>query len=467
MHHRVNIMSQRLLVALTAGLALGCASPRLTAQEVIEPQPVPSVAVSRMPAEVETPPISPAVSPGPLSLDQCLALGFQHQPAIDAARASLSAAHSGQTALNRMIIPRLFTPDYRVRQQQACHGVAIAEAGLSQAEWETRYSITRNFYTVQYIRAQEAVINDVLNNLDIGYKRAVKLYESGDPKVKISKVDLETIELQYGLVNAKKSQVVNGMQKALAALREAMGLGHDYPLEIANVGLPAAYEVVKVAGKDAKGKESEKNEYRQLFQLNKTELVASALANRPEVAQASTANRITDLEIQAQQRIRGWKGNTFASAADIHAKPIPQGIFNNEYRPGAIGLEMPPMLVGRMRDRSQRAADFNQRAIAVVEKTTNLVTLDVEAQYLKWQEAVEEIKELSEILPLAKALPDRVQKLNAQEFTGSALIQANTTSVLVRTQLNDALHMHALALVGLERATAGAFRMHPLPVPTK
>ena len=27
--------------------------------------------------------------------------------------------------------------------------------------------------------------------------------------------------------------------------------------------------------------------------------------------------------------------------------------------------------------------------------------------------------------------------------------------------MNDAIHMHALALAGLERATAGAFRVYP------
>lgn len=461
-------MNRRLLIALTTSLTLVYASPWSFAQEATDPRLAAPVDVKDVAANEETPPISPLKSPGHMSLDQCIALGYQHQPALDAARASLSAARSGQSALNRMIIPRLFTPDYRIRLEQSCHGVNIAEAGLSQAEWETRYSITRNFYTVQFIRSQERVVGDVLNSLDIGYKRAKKLYESGEVDVRITKVDLETIQIQLGLVRGKKSQVDNGMQKALAALREAIGVGHDYPLEIAAVDLPAGYFVTKVAVKDEKGNVTEKNEYQQVFQLNKSELITAAIANRPELAQATLANRVTDLEIDAQRKIRGYKGITFGMGSDIHAKPIPQGIFNNEYRPGAIGLEMPPMLVGRMRDRAQRASDFNQRAIAVVEKTTNLVALDVEAQYLKWQEAVEEIRELMEILPIAQALPDKVHKLQPKEFTGSALIQANVTSVMVRTQLNDALHMHALALVGLERATAGAFRLHPLPgAPTK
>lgn len=479
---------RRRLVASLCGLAItGGLTQEASAQPPILPASssnvtaspsAPTSAATRT-TEETAPPASPVVSPGPMSLDACIDLGFRHQPAIDAAHASLSAARTGQSALNRLIIPRLFTPDYRIRQQQACHGVAIAEAGLTQAEWETRYSITRNFFTVQYIRAQEKVILEVLDNLTRSRKKAYDIYTKGGVDSKITLIDIEFLDVQLAQVTAKKSQVDNGKLKAIAALREAMGLNHDYPLEIAAVDLPPAVYVQKVPVKDdtgkpvvKDGKPLTKDVYHQLFQLNKSELIASALANRGELAQATLASRITDLEIQAQYRIWGWQGKTFASASDLHAKPIPQGIFNNEYRPGAIGFEMPVFLIGRKKDRAQRAADFAQRGNAVVDKATNLVSLDVEAQYLKWQEAADEVKELIAVQETAKNLPDRVLKLNPNEFTSTAVIQANMTAVMCRTQLNDAMHMHALALAGLERATAGAFRVYPIPeaplaMPTK
>lgn len=429
----------------------------------------------------EAPPISPAKSPGPLNLDDCLHLGLSHQPALDAARASLAAAQSGQRALDRMIIPRLIRRDFGIRREQACHGVTIANAGLTQAEWETRYAITRNFFTVQYIRSQDVVITDVLGSLNKSRERAQKIFDAGGVDAKITKIDLEFLDVQIAQVKTKKAQVDNGMLKALAALREAMGVAHDFPLEIAAVDLPpAVYAVKSPAGKvkkiveikDDKGKvvkkeeqfvDAFKSEYRIVWQMDREELIASALANRGEMVQAQTANRITDLEIAAQYRIAGWQAMTFAAGSDIHARPIPQGVFNNEYRPGAIGIEYSPFLFGRRNDRAARAADFNQRAVAVVEKTTNLVALDTEAQYLKWKEAAEEVRDLRGIEEIARGLPARVQALNPNEFTSQAIIQANVTSIMVRTNLNDAMHMHALALAGLERATAGGFRIYPIP----
>ena len=421
-----------------------------------------------------TPPISPAKSPGAMSLDACIELGFQYQPALAAARASLAASQSGQRGLNRMILPRLFTPDLGVRREQACHGVTIAEAALMQAEWETRYAITRNFFTVQYIRSQQVVVKDVLRSLEEGYKKAEKLYEAGDPAAKITKIDLDAIKIQIALVKGKKSQADNGMLKAKAALREAMGVGHDYALEIAPVDLPLAvypakYYEEKVKVLDDKGKDTSKTtrkelEYTPLFQIKKAELIEAAVANRGEMIQANAASRVTDLEVQAQGRIRGWQGRTFASGADPHTQPIPFSIFNTDYRPGAIGLEMPPMLAGRRWDRVQRARDLNDRASAVVEKTNNLVSLDVEAQYLKWREAVEEIQYLKEIYETAQELPEKVLKLvQEKDLTSTQIIQANMTAIMVRTSLNEEMHTHALALAGLERATAGAFRVYPIP----
>jgi hypothetical protein len=149
----------------------------------------------------------------------------------------------------------------------------------------------------------------------------------------------------------------------------------------------------------------------------------------------------------------------------VHAKLVPQSVYNGEYRPGGFPPEMPPMLVGRMRDRVRRAEDLSQRNAAVVDKAVSLVSLEVEAQYLKWREAVVEARELSAIQKLARELPARVYNLNPNEFTSDAVIQANMTAIMVRTQLNDAFHNHALALAGLERATAGAFRIYPVPAP--
>jgi hypothetical protein len=358
-------------------------------------------------------------------------------------------------------------PDLGVRRQQACLGVTIASASLTQAEWETRYAITRNFFTVQYIHSQQIVIGDVLNNLESSRAKAKRLYDSGDPKVKITKIDLEVLDVNMALVRNRKSQADNGLLKAIAALKEAMGLSCDYDLQIAAVGLPTEVYAIKkfVDEPDVKGKmvKREVTTYHRLYRINNKEMIAYALANRGEMVQASTAARVVDLEIDAQEKIRGYQGRTFAQGADLHVTPVPLLRANGEYVPGALAPEMPNMVAGRKKDRMARVSDFAARAAAVVDKTSSLVSLDVEAQYLKWQEAAEDIEELSAILALAKALPKKVQDLDPADFTASAVIQANITAVTVQSQLNEARHMHALALAGLERATAGAFRVYPVP----
>lgn len=421
------------------------------------------------------PPISPKVSPGPMSLDQCIELGFQHQPALAAARASLGAAESSQRAVNKLIIPRLVRKDLSIRREQACEGVTIAGAALTQAEWETRYAVTRNFFTVQYIRSQAVVIDEVLDNLGKSRDRAWKLFNSGDVNIKITRADIDALDVNIVLVKAKKGQIDNGMLKAFAALREAMGVAYDYPLEIAKVDLPAAvYEVKSFKLEkvyDEKGKDTGKTEkvptkeYFRLYQLKdkKTDLIAAAIANRGEMIQANAAQRVTQLEIQAQMKIFGYQGDTFARSGDIHVQPIPQGVANGEYRPGAFALEYPTTLAGRKRDRMDRAGFLNDRAVAVVDKAHNLVSLDVEAQFLKWQEAVTDIENLRGVEELARTLPKKAQEADPKNFTSQSVIQANITAIMVRTQLNDEMHVHALALAGLERATAGAFRIYPIP----
>ena len=428
--------------------------------------PSPQAIVFR-PAD-EAAPISPAQSAGPLSLEECVDLGMQYQPALHAARASLSATYAGKRGVDKLRLAALFAKDLDIRRKQACQGVTIAEAALLQAEWETRYAITRNFFTVQYIRSQQVVVDDVLINLTKGYTKAKRIVDSGEAKVQISQNDVDAIKVALAGVRGKRAQVKNGMEKALAALREAMGVRYDYPLEIAAVALPqAVYEIRTPDPKAPKVSTKDKVEYVQLYKLDKDSLVASALANRSEIVQANAASRVTQLEIKAQLKIWGFSGRTFAQGSDIHVQPVPQGIMNGEYRPGAFAPEYPTLLAGRKRDREQRARFLDERMSAVVDKAENLVSLDVVAQYLKWQESVEDIQELKSVYDLAQALPGKVMQMPEENLTGVAVIQSNMTAIQVRTQLNEEMHIHALALAGLERATAGAFRIYPIPAPPK
>ncbi len=381
---------------------------------------------------------APAARPAKLDLDGCMQLAMEHQPALHAAQASLAAAYSGSRGVNDIMFGRLLSPDLPIRRQQACLGINIAAAGLANAEWETRYAVRRTFYSVQYARQQLGVAGDALDKIESAYKRGEKLVGAGDPNIKVTNIDLKVLEVNKEFVRTKRAEAEVGIQKALAGLREAIGIGPDYPLDVAVAPLPPLVD-----------------------SLNKEELISQALANRAELQQALTAQEVTSLEISAQRRLFfRQQTKTFASGSDIHAKPIPTGVANGEYRPGAIGPEMPVFLYGPRRDRIDRAADFNDRAGAVVEKTENLIALEVEATYLKWLEASQNVRNLAKTPKMARDVGTDVQnRFNDGKATAEEYLRARTLEDQARALYNQALFEHAVALAGLERVTAGGYRI--------
>lgn len=375
---------------------------------------------------------------GQMTLDQAIEFGLQNQPALAAARASLAAAYSGQRGVEGIQFGRILSRDLPIRLQQACLGVSIAAAGLEHAEWETRYAVRRTFYSVKYARMQQAVVDEALRKIDDSYRQAEKLIGAGDPKFKVTRIDLDVLKINKEFVRTRKAEADVGILKAFAGLREALGVGPKYKLEIVDEPLPPYVE-----------------------SLNKDEMIAYARANRSELSQAMNINRVTELEIDAQRKKWfSFQNPTFAAGSDIHAKPIPQGIANGEYRPGAIGPEMPPFLIGKRQDRMQRAADLNDRSVAVVAKTENLIELEVEATCLKWLEAAQNVKNLAPTPGMAKKVADDVRlRFDEGNVTGEEMLRARTLEEQALGMYNQALFQHALALAALERVTAGGYRI--------
>src|ERR1700689_4535019 len=117
-----------LSLCAACGLAVGS----VYSQEHVQQAP-PTALGEESPVSASAPVL--AAPTAPLTLEDCLGLGEQYQPALAAAQSSLAAAQTGQRSLNRMILPRFIMPDYKVRQQQSCLGVTIAQGRLTQAEW--------------------------------------------------------------------------------------------------------------------------------------------------------------------------------------------------------------------------------------------------------------------------------------------------------------------------------------------
>jgi len=372
----------------------------------------------------------------PLTLADCVAMGLAQQPAVAAHRASLASAETQRQALDNLRLASLISRELKIRKQQAAQGVTIAAAGLDQAEWETTYAVTRNYFSVIYASKQEAVARGLVNKLKTAQEKAGLLVKAGNPDFVVTDVDVDRLAANIDLYQLRQIEAAEGLKRAAAALREAMGVGPTSCYMLAGADLPPLEE-----------------------KLCREDLIAMALARRGEMIQAVTALCVTQLEVEAQGTgfLRPTK-QTFASVADVHVRPIPQGISNSEYRPGAIGLEMPPTLVGKRADRVQRAADLSARASAVVDKTRNLITLEVEDAYLKWEDAVLKLRALSQTRASGLKVAKSVQaRFDIGKVAGEELIRAQTLADQAQAAYNEALYNHALALAALERITAGGF----------
>jgi outer membrane protein TolC len=373
---------------------------------------------------------------GPLTLADCVRIGLAQQPALAAHWASLAAAESQKQALDRLCLASLVSRELPIRREQAARGVAIAAAGLQQAEWEAIYAVTRNYFSVVYARKQEAVARGLVAKLQAAQEKAAALVKAGNPDYVVTDVDLDRLAAGTDLVRLKEIEASQGVKRAGAALREAMGVGPHYCLVLAGAELPPLQEG-----------------------LCRDELIALALSRRGEMIQAVTAREVTQLEVDAQGTgCLAPSKRTFASVVDLHVRPIPQGISNMEYRPGGVGLEMPPSLVGKRADRVQRARDFSDRAAAVVDKTQNLITLEAEDAYFKWEDTARKLRTLAQTHERAMKVAKSVQaRFDIGKVAGEELIRSQTLADQTQAAYNEALYQHALALAALERITAGGF----------
>jgi outer membrane protein TolC len=414
-------------------------APQPAAPAILEPgQSLPAaIAPSAAPEAVPAPAAAPVA---PLDLHGCIQLGLSRQPAIRAAQASLSAAIASKNGLDNIRFGRLLAPDLPIRRQQACIGINIASAGVVHAEWEARYAITRTYFSVQYARMQKKEVDNILVKLDLAHKRAKELVDIGDPKIPVTKIDVDVIALNIKMVQTRQAEAAVGIEKAYAGLREAIGLGCDEPFEIIEEPLPAL-----------------------VHDFDRQKLIALALANRAEIQQAQDAQGLTSLEIAAQKKyLFRPLAATFASGADIHAKPIPQGRSNGTYEPSATGPEMPVTLAGPRRDRVDRAGAFDDRAGAVVDKTHNLISLEADFTYLKWKEAYQKVVALDKTDKEASRIYNTIkERFDTGKGSGEELLRARTLEDQSRISYNEALFQHALALAALERVTAGGYSIYP------
>ncbi len=379
------------------------------------------------------PAVAPAVA-APLTLAECLQIAAERQPNLAAGRATLASAQDNARGLDRLRVPTFLARDLPVRRKQAHLGVDIAAAGLDQAEHETIYAVTRTYLSVIYAREQRRVTQGVVDHMQATMETARRLVQAGSRDVTTSSVDKVNVYLR--LAETRVEEASAGIERAKAALREAMGVGPDFPLEVAAGGLPDPHVSV---GRD--------------------EVIGLALARRGELVQAGTAATVTCLEIRAQDTSFRPIKPTFASVVDIHSRPVPGGVSDGEYRPGALAPDMPTTLAGPRWARVDRARDLYARAGTVVDKTRNLIALEAEDAFLRWQDYSRRAPKAREAAEKASQLAEDTRR----DFGGEQRVKVEdvlTNEVLAaqaRASYNEALYYQAVALAALERITAGGF----------
>jgi outer membrane protein TolC len=377
--------------------------------------------------------------PPPLALDlaACRQLALEEQPALKAYRASQAAAATKARALDDLRLAPLIAHDIPTRRKQSALGVHIAEARVAQAEQETLYAVTRNYLTVLYAKQQDALVDKALENLR-DLRDTVKQIVDDGLRKDVTARDLDRIKVLVLLAEGKQEEAKAGSPRALAALREAIGLEPDTPLVLADKNVPYPSPEVK-----------------------RDQVLEAALSNRQELLQATLAAEVFCLEIKAQSSIHGPTGRTFATASDLHADPVPQGSANGEYRPGAVGIEMPTNLTGERSARVEQAQELHARAEAVVEKARKLVLLDAEDAFLRWQEWSRKAAKFREAADQAEKLSRSLLedfKTAGTKVRLDDVIASGILATQIRVEANEAHFRYLLVLAALERATGGGLQ---------
>jgi outer membrane protein TolC len=174
---------------------------------------------------------------------------------------------------------------------------------------------------------------------------------------------------------------------------------------------------------------------------------------------------VTRLEICAQSMFRlRPQVRTFASSSDIHAKSLPTGLRNGEYRPAAVGIEMPANVAGSRESRMEQMQAYSARADAVVDKTRKLITLEAEDAFETWLESERQVEANREAARLSKLLAERTRN-NVSNIKKEDILQTDILAGQAQAAYNEALYHQILSLANLERITAGGFNAGIVPAP--
>lgn len=373
-------------------------------------------------------------------------IALERQPTVIAGRTSLCLAQTKIESIHKIGgIASLIRKDLDIRKEQSHYGVLAAQAQLSVAAWETLYGVTRNYWSAVFAQEQLNLADEALDPRREGslpwLRKLVEDFYEESGRKDLRQWSATTIDVTIESIRAKKIEAEVGLKRAMAAMREAMGVECDFPIHIPQDAKLPWIEVPVCL----------------------SEALDHAQNRRGEITQAAVFKEVTELEAKAQGKTHAWSltAETFASGSDIHVQSVPMQLANGDYRPGGLGPDMPAKLAGPRADRVAQVNLYAERACSVVEKTRKLLALQTEDAVWKYEKATREVTANRKALQVSNELRDKI----ADEFKPVAplgsrpnlddLLGAGLKAAQFRLAVNMARYERLLALTLLERATAG------------
>ncbi len=379
-----------------------------------------------------------------LTLGECLKIALEKQPKLAALRASVGSAQASLTAQETAPLLVRLTPDHKTRKCQASIGVQAAQAELDQATHDVTQAVVWTYYSVVYVRQQLKVAKDAVDFVDFYRDQVEKIVnDKKGGTSEINQITLNRLIARLAAGQLLKVRAESGLERAKAALREAMGVEHTYSFQPVDEVLP---DFAK-------------------FEIKKDDVIGHARTRRGEVIMASLASDVTRLEAFAQWSIRfRFRVETFASGADIHTRHIPAGSKDGEYRPDAIGPEMPVTLFGDRASRSQKSWELVTRSQAVLEKTMNLVTLEAEDAWIAYFYAGDSMTLAKKQAAAGKANLTALREVAGDKVDKKAtlqeLLEAQEEAAKGQAAFNEAVFQRISALANIERISAGGIKIN-------
>jgi hypothetical protein len=330
-------------------------------------------------------------------------------------------------------------PDYEVRMQQADLGLKAATIELAQWEHEVTYAVVRCYYTVVYSRMQQRVSRDLVRRLqaDLEQVRQILAGKGGAVKGGVTKNDEDSLKVFIGEAQARLIQAEEGELRGRELLREAMGLDPMCRVDVVDEVLP---------------------EIKPPPILLDT-VKAHAITRRGEVQLTQIGVDVTRLEACAQwARKFNLMSYTYANATDIHARPIPAGERYPDYKPAALGPDMPDRLIGKADTRAALAQQYAAKNAEVARHTQSLIAVEAGNAWGRWVEATRKVAVLREAADSGRAMVARRRAAAGGAMTKEEIITSEVFSTRAFASLNDAMYEQIVALADLERITAGGVR---------